>query len=214
MGARGLIASRFFKNQATVKNQPKYRSDEDLSWSFGRPIAVLAIATAVVLQNLPWLQVAANSSPVTNDSLPVIAILTDFVGNVPAGVPRLDSVASMGNWGSWSWLEWIITSATTAVTKAWKAIGLVELLQLSMPITAGMAFLLRKDAIQREKANTCQLLSHLLLHSSLKAHDLICVKFGAQLLGQQRHRTALLVLVVLEGHVLRARLVVGVVGLL
>merc|ERR1712164_60107 len=87
-------------------------------------------------------------------SRPVVAVLAEFVCNCPARIPSLNSVAAMGHWGSWSWLEWIVTGTATAVTFAGNFVGLVKLLQVTVPVAACLARLLGEDTIKREEANT------------------------------------------------------------
>jgi len=186
-------------------------SDYNLWRRFCWATAVRSFATAIVFENLPSLEIVADIRSVADVLLPVAAVLAKRVSDVVAGVPRLDSVRAMNNWWRWSWLEWVVTGATTAVTTAWNLVRLVQLLQFTVPVTASMAFLLRKDTIEREKTNACQFFSELALDSFLKAKDLICIKLGAPLLRQERHSAALVLLIVVKGHVLRARLVVSVV---
>jgi len=157
-------------------------SDEDFDWGCCWTIAVLTAATAIVLQDLPRVQLSADCCSVADISLPVVTILAKIVSDVPTGVAGLHCVAPVWIAGGWSWRERIITSTAAAVTSTWKSIRFIEFLQLSMPEPALVAFLLGKDTIKREETNTCQLLSELLLNSLLKADDLICIKLRSPLL--------------------------------
>lgn len=139
-------------------------SDEDFDWGCCWTIAILTTATAIVLQDLSRVQLSANCCAIADVILPVVTVLAKLISNVPARVAGLHCVAPMWVAGRWSWCERIITATATAVTSAWKTIRLIELLQLSVPESALVAFLLGKDTIECEEANTCQLLSELLLH--------------------------------------------------
>jgi len=52
--------------------------------AFDWTVAVCALATAIIVQDRPRLQVGANISPIANDTFPVIAILAQVLSDAPA----------------------------------------------------------------------------------------------------------------------------------
>merc|ERR1711904_749645 len=207
--SHSTLAEQQLKSQKNWPSKPSsaWVSDEHLR----RP-TISALATAVVLEALARVEHLAHRICVANVGLPVVAILAEFVCDGPARIARLNGVATMRGRRSRRFrLERVVALTAAIVAMARDLVCLVELHQFPEPIAARLALGLREAAVKREHANAGESRIELRLHGLLEANNVFSIKLGAPLLGQQRHRTALLVLVVFHGHVLRALFVEGVV---
>merc|ERR1719262_1321664 len=124
--------------------------------------AELAPPAAVVLDSLARLELVAHRGRVADVRLPARTVMAELVRQSPAGVPGLHRVAPVGHRpGRGRRLEGIVTSAAAAVPRAGELVGLVQLLELAVPVPASLPGLLREHAVQSEEADAGQGLAEL-----------------------------------------------------